>query len=152
MTFLTTPLMRSFIGFDSLFDEFDRMSNFSESNYPAYNIIKNDDEKYSIEIAVAGFSEADIHLEVKDNIMTLEASKKNLSNDYLHRGIANRAFRKQFRLADNMEVDNAELKDGMLSISLFREVPETEKPKQIKINTPGIISKAASAITGKKVA
>lgn len=152
MTFLTTPLMRSFIGFDSLFDEFDRMANFSEGNYPAYNIIKNDEEKYEIEIAVAGFSESDISVEVKDNLMTVEASKQFSSNEFLHRGIANRSFRKQFRLADNMEVANAELKDGMLSITLFREIPESEKPKQIKINTPGIIKKAASALSGKKVA
>ena len=152
MTFLTTPLMRSFIGFDSLFDEFDRMSNFSESNYPAYNIIKTAEDKYNIEIAVAGFSESDIQVDVKNNLMTIEASKQASSNDYLHRGIASRAFRKQFRIADNMEVDKAELKDGMLTISLFREIPESEKPRQIKINTPNIIKKAASALTGKKAA
>ena len=152
MTFLTTPLMRSFIGFDRLFDEFDRMSNFSESNYPAYNIIKTADNKYDIEIAVAGFSEDDIQVEVKDNLMSIEASKQNSSNDFLHRGIASRSFRKQFRLADNMEVENAELKNGMLSISLYREIPESEKPKQIKINTPSLIKKAASALSGKKAA
>ena len=152
MTFLTTPLMRSFIGFDRLFDEFDRVSNFSESNYPAYNIIKTADEQYNIQVAVAGFSEEDIKVEVKDNLMTIDASKQNTSNDYLYRGIASRAFRKQFRLADNMEVENAELKDGMLSISLFRKIPESEKPRQIKINASGLIKKAASALSGKKAA
>ena len=68
MTFLTTPLMRSFVGFDSLFDEFERMSNFTENNYPAYNIVRTGDEKYKIEIAVAGFSEDDISVEVKKRL------------------------------------------------------------------------------------
>ena len=152
MTFLTTPLMRSFVGFDSLFDEFERMSSFTENNYPAYNIVKTGEEKYKIEIAVAGFSEDDISVEVKKGLMTIEASKEKNSIDYLHRGIAQRSFVKQFRIAENMEVDHAELKDGMLTISLFREIPEEDKQKQIKITTPGLIKKAASAITGKKVA
>ena len=152
MTFLTTPLMRSFVGFDSLFDEFERMSEYTDNKYPAYNIIKSGDEEYKIEIAVAGFSEDDISVEVKKGLMTIEASREKNPIDYLHRGIAQRSFVKQFRIAENMEVDHAQLKDGMLTISLFREIPEEDKPKQIKITTPGLIKKAASAITGKKVA
>ena len=74
--------------------------------------------------------------------MTVEASKAKLSNEYLHRGIAERSFTKQFRLADNMEVKNADLRDGLLTVNLYREIPEAEKPKQIKINTPGLIKKA----------
>ena len=84
--------------------------------------------------------------------MTVEASKAKLSNEYLHRGIAERSFTKQFRLADNMEVKNADLRDGLLTINLYREIPEAEKPKQIKINAPGLIKKAASALSSKKVA
>ena len=152
MTFITTPLMRSFVGFDNLFDEFERMSSFTDNNYPAYNIIKTGDEDYKIEIAVAGFTENEIIIEVKKGLMTVEASKAKLSNEYLHRGIAERSFTKQFRLADNMEVKNADLRDGLLTINLYREIPEAEKPKQIKINAPGLIKKAASALSSKKVA
>ena len=152
MTFITTPLMRSFVGFDNLFDEFERMSSFTDNNYPAYNIIKTGDEDYQIEIAVAGFNENEISIEVKKGLMTVEASKSKLSNEYLHRGIAERSFTKQFRLAENMEVKNADLRDGLLTVNLFREIPEAEKPKQIKINTPGLIKKAASALSSKKVA
>ena len=152
MTFITTPLMRSFVGFDNLFDEFERMSSFTDNNYPAYNIIKTGDEDYKIEIAVAGCNENEISIEVKKGLMTVEASKTKLSNEYLHRGIAERSFTKQFRLADNMEVKNADLRDGLLTVNLFREIPEAEKPKQIKINTPGLIKKAASALSSKKVA
>jgi len=152
MTFITTPLMRSFVGFDNLFDEFERMSSFTDNNYPAYNIIKTGDEDYKIEIAVAGFNENEICIEVKKGLMTVNASKAKLSNEYLHRGIAERSFTKQFRLAENMEIKNADLRDGLLTISLFREIPEAEKPKQIKINAPGLIKKAASALSSKKVA
>ena len=152
MTFITTPLMRSFVGFDNLFDEFERMSSFTDNNYPAYNIIKTGDEDYKIEIAVAGFNENEISIEVKKGLMTVEASKAKLSNEYLHRGIAERSFTKQFRLADNMEVKNADLRDGLLTINLYREIPEAEKPKQLKINAPGLIKKAASALSSKKVA
>ena len=152
MTFITTPLMRSFVGFDNLFDEFERMSSFTDNNYPAYNIIKTGDEDYKIEIAVAGFTENEISIEVKKGLMTIEASKAKLSNEYLHRGIAERSFTKQFRLADNMEVKNADLRDGLLTVNLYREIPEAEKPKQIKINTQGLIKKAASALSSKKVA
>ena len=152
MTFITTPLMRSFVGFDNLFDEFERMSSFTDNNYPAYNIIKTGDEDYKIEIAVAGFTENEMSIEVKKGLMTVEASKAKLSNEYLHRGIAERSFTKQFRLADNMEVKNADLRDGLLTVNLYREIPEAEKPKQIKINAPGLIKKAASALSSKKVA
>ena len=77
MTFLTTPLMRSFVGFDSLFDEFERMSEYTDNKYPAYNIIKSGDEEYKIELAVAGFNENDISIEVKKGLMTIEASNPN---------------------------------------------------------------------------
>ena len=152
MTFLTTPLMRSFVGFDNLFDEFERMSVYTDNKYPAYNIIKCGDEKYKIEIAVAGFNEKDINIEVKKGLMSIEASKAKHSNEYLHRGIAERSFTKQFRISDDMEVTGADLQDGMLTINLYREIPETDKPKQIKINTPGLIKRAASAISSGKAA
>ena len=131
MTFLTTPLMRSFVGFDNLFDEFERMSDYTDNKYPAYNIIKSGDEDYKIEIAVAGFNENDISIEVKKGLMTIEASKAKHSNEYLHRGIAERSFTKQFRISDDMEVTGADLKDGLLTINLYREIPESDKPKPV---------------------
>jgi len=137
---------------DSLFDEFERMSEFTDNKYPAYNIIKSGDEEYKIEIAVAGFNENDISIEMKKGLMTIEASKSKHSSEYLHRGIAERSFTKQFRLSDDIKVTGADLKDGLLTINLFREIPEADKPKQIKINTPGLIKKAASALSSKKVA
>ena len=138
--------MRSFVGFDSLFDEFERMSEYTDNKYPAYNIIKSGDEEYKIEIAVAGFNENDISIEVKKGLMTIEASKSKHSSEYLHRGIAERSFSRQFRLADNIEVTNAELVNGMLIISLHRNIPEAELPKQIEIKTPSrkILSKKAA--------
>ena len=84
--------------------------------------------------------------------MSIEASKAKHSNEYLHRGIAERSFTKQFRISDDMEVTGADLQDGLLTINLYREIPETDKPKQIKINTPGLIKRAASAISSGKVA
>ena len=128
------------------------MSEYTVNKYPAYNIIKSGDEEYKIEIAVAGFNENDISIEMKKGLMTIEASKSKHSSEYLHRGIAERSFTKQFRLSDDIKVTGADLKDGLLTINLFREIPEADKPKQIKINTPGLIKKAASALSSKKVA
>ena len=144
--------MRSFVGLDNLFDEIERMSDYTDNKYPAYNIIKSGDEEYKIEIAVAGFNENDISIEVKKGLMTIEASKTKHSNEYLHRGIAERSFTKQFRISDDMEVTGADLKDGLLTINLYWEIPESDKPKQIKINTPGLIKRAASAISSGKAA
>ena len=104
MTFLTTPLMRSFVGFDSLFDEFERMSEYTDNKYPAYNIIKSGDEEYKIELAVAGFNENYFHCKKRIN-----------DNFHSHRGIAERSFTKQFRLSDDIKVTGADLKDGLLN-------------------------------------
>ena len=137
MTFLTTPLVRSFVGFDSLFDELERVSNFKEASYPAYNIEKTGDNSYEISIALAGFREEELQLEVKQNVLTVEAltQPKDEKKNYLHKGIATRAFTKQFRLADNIEVDSANFSNGLLIINLFKHVPEEELPKRIAINT-----------------
>ena len=148
MNFITSPLMKSFVGFDNLFDEFDRLANFKDQSYPAYNIEKLSDTDYKISIALAGFSEKDISAEMKDGILTVIASSKEDECEptaYIHRGIAKRHFSRQFRLAENIEVMDAELKNGMLVISLHKNIPEAEQPKQIAIrNSEKSLSKKAA--------
>ena len=148
MNFLTNPITRSFVGFDNLFDEFERLSSYKEQSYPAYNIEKISETDYKISLALAGFSEKDIIAEVKDGVLSIKASLNNSidNSSFIHRGIAERSFSRQFRLADNIEVINAELVNGMLIISLHRNIPEAELPKQIEIKTPSrkILSKKAA--------
>lgn len=148
MNFITNPIMRSFVGFDGLFDEFERLSTYKEQSYPAYNIEKLSDSDYKISLALAGFSEKDINAEVKDGILSIKASLNNQTQNssFIHRGIAERSFSRQFRLADNIEVTSAELVNGMLIITLHRNIPEAELPKQIEIKTPTkkILSKKAA--------
>ena len=137
MTFITSPLMKSFVGFDNLFDEFDRTINFKDQSYPAYNIEKVSETDYKISLALAGFTEKEISAEMKDGILTVTASSSDdqESTSYIHRGIAKRSFSRQFRLAENIEVIDAELVNGMLTISLCKNIPEAELPKQIKIKS-----------------
>ena len=137
MTFITTPFMRSFVGFDQLFNELENTATSKDSSYPAYNIEKIGDENYLITMAVSGFSEKDIHIELLNGVLTIDGNikDKDQGGNFLHRGIASRAFNKKFRIADNVEVNEAKLQDGLLNISLHREIPETEIPKRIPINS-----------------
>lgn len=114
----------------------------SNTSYPPYNIEKTDDDSYRISIAVAGFSEADLSVEVKEKALVVSAQKADNPDDrtYLHRGIANRAFERRFHLADHVKVTGASHVDGMLHIELEREIPEALKPRRIEIasDTPQI--------------
>ena len=144
MTLFTTPMARQFVGFDTLFDELNRVSERKESNYPAYNIAKDDDEHYRIEVALAGFSADEISIQTEKGVLTIEASKSEQADNYIHQGIAQRAFSKMFRLAEYMKVEDAQFVDGILTIFLQREIPEADKPKQISINAkPKKLIKAA---------
>ena len=147
MTLFTTPMARQFVGFDTLFDELDRLSERKEPNYPAYNIVKDDDEHYRIEVALAGFSTDDISIQTEKGVLTIEASeasKSDQADNYIHHGIAQRAFSKMFRLAEYMKVEDAQFVDGILTIFLQREIPEADKSKQISINAkPKKLIKAA---------
>ena len=144
MTFYTTPMARQFVGFDSLFEELSEMATRKESNYPAYNIAKDDEENYRIEVALAGFSASDIAIETEKGVLKIQANKNEDRANYLHQGIAQRGFSKLFRLAEHMKVDDARFTDGILTIALRREVPEADRPKSITINSgPRKISKAA---------
>ena len=144
MTFFSTPMARQFVGFDSLFDELNALADRKESNYPAYNIAKDDDEHYRIELALAGFSIDEITIQTEKGILTIEANKAEERGNYIHQGIAKRGFSKMFRLAEYMKVDDAQFVDGVLTVFLHREVPEADRPKQISINAnPKKLVKAA---------
>ena len=136
MTFLTTPFARSFVGFDSLFDELEKVSHFKENSYPPYNIENTGESSYEISIALAGFKEEDLNIEVKENILTISANNENTyqNRNYVHKGIAARSFIKKFRLAEHVEVKNATFENGMLIIMLFKNIPESELSKKININ------------------
>lgn len=136
-----TPLHRATVGFDQIADLMDRAlaSDVGQNSYPPYNIEKTDDDAWRISIAVAGFSDADLEIEVKDRGLHVTGRKANDADarTYLHRGIANRAFTRRFHLADHVRVTGASLENGMLHIDLHREVPEALKPRRIAIASRG---------------
>lgn len=140
-TYDFAPLYRATVGFDRVADLMDRAlsGDASNSTYPPYNIEKTDEDTYRISIAVAGFSEADLTVEQRENALLVSARKAEPDQDeraYLHRGIATRAFEKRFQLADHVRVTGASNGDGMLHIDLVREVPEALKPRLIEIASP----------------
>ena len=136
MTFITTPNFRSFVGFDSLFDELEKVSNFKENTYPAYNIEKTGDLSYEITIALAGFKETQLNIEVEQSVLTISTVNEDSSENrnYLHKGIATRAFTKQFRLAENVEIDDASFENGLLVVKLHKNIPDADLPRKIVIN------------------
>jgi len=145
------PLHRASIGFDQIADLMDRTLNadVAQPSYPPYNIEKTDADAYRISIAVAGFAEADLNVEVKENglIVTARKAPEESERSYLHRGIANRAFERRFTLADHVRVTNASHADGMLHIDLQREVPEALKPRRIEISSKSAKSNLVEAKT-----
>jgi molecular chaperone IbpA len=132
-----TPLYRSSIGFDrlaSLLDNALTTDNVS-AGYPPYNIEVVDDNRYAISLALAGFEESDLDIKVEKNVLTVRGDKADSDGHrYLHQGIANRSFERKFNLADYVEVTDAVLKNGLLTISLVKEIPEAMKPRNIAIN------------------
>lgn len=128
------PFYRNFVGIDRLFNELDRLTAEAPGGYPPVNIVRDADDHYTIELAVAGFAQEDVDIQVKDGVLTVTAAKKEQDQrDYLHKGIGTRAFTRTFRLADHMEVKAAALRNGLLTVSLERQVPEEAKPKRIAI-------------------
>lgn len=131
------PLYRASVGFDQIADMMDRVfaNEAPQNSYPPYNIEKTDENAYRISIAVAGFSDADLSVEVKENALVVAARKADEDQErvYLHRGIATRAFERRFTLADHVRVTGATHADGMLHIDLVREMPEALKPRRIDI-------------------
>ena len=132
------------VGFDNMFDHFEKMFeddyfNAPTVNYPPYNIVKTGENKYDVEVALAGYNKKDINIEYADNLLTIKSVKDNNSvkkdseSGVLHKGISKRFFSKTFTIADDTEVKSAVLKDGLLKVSLERIIPEVKKPKIIEI-------------------
>lgn len=137
-TFDLAPLYRSTVGFDRLFSMLDQFGGPEAApSYPPYNIERTSENAYRITIAVAGFSEADLTIESKENTLTVRGEKKEKVEDkkaeLLYQGIAARTFERRFQLADHVEVRGASLESGLLHIDLVRELPEAMKPRQIPI-------------------
>ncbi len=132
-----TPLYRSTVGFDRLAQLLGEMAQSDAPNWPPYNIERLGENEYRITMAVAGFQPEDLRIEVKDNTLTISGRRpeKLSSGELLHQGIAARSFERRFQLADYVEVEDAELENGLLHIRLKRELPEAMKPKAIPIRT-----------------
>ncbi len=132
-----SPLYRSTVGFDRLFNLLDSVTGFEENvpAYPPYNIERLGENEYRITMAVAGFGQDEVNIEVKEQGLTVTGAKKaeDKERQFLHRGIAARSFERRFQLADHVEVKGADLKDGLLHIDLVRNVPERLKPRSIAI-------------------
>ena len=146
-----SPLFRSAVGFDHLAAMLEEASRSEANGFPPYNIELTGEDCYRISMAVAGFSESDLELEVKQNVLRIVGKKSNEPKErkFLYRGIANRAFERRFQLADYVRVDGAHMQDGLLHIDLVREIPEAMKPRRIKIGTspaqPAIESSSEAA-------
>ena len=138
MTGLTVfdPFRNLTVGFDNVFNQLSSLNHFEIPKYPPYNIKKIDDNKYQLEIALAGFSREDIAVEVKDNTLTISgkaSDDKEKDNSFVYKGIAQRAFKRQWTLIDYLKVINAKFNDGILIVDMELNLPEEEKPKKIEI-------------------
>jgi molecular chaperone IbpA len=131
-----SPLFRSTVGFDRMFDMLDQVADTSQG-YPPYNIERTDDNQYRITVAVAGFGDKDLNVEVRDGVLSVTGKREDGDKQsYLHHGIAGRAFERRFQLAEHVEVKGAKLENGLLHVDLERIVPEEKKPRRIQINGP----------------
>ena len=136
-----TPLFRSAIGFDRLASALESAHRSDAGGYPPYNIEVTGTDKYRISMAVAGFSENDLEVQVKESILTVSGAHKEEDKEkgrrFLYRGIATRNFERQFQLADYVKVVDARIEDGLLHVDLVREIPEAMKPRKIDIRSDG---------------
>jgi molecular chaperone IbpA len=138
-TFDLSPLYRSTVGFDRMFNLLDSVGGVETSapTYPPYNIERTGENEYRVTMAIAGFGEDDLSIEAKENTLTVKGEKKSETeekeNQFLYRGIAARAFERRFQLADHVEVKGATLENGLLHIDLVREIPEAMRPRTIAI-------------------
>ena len=130
------PFKNLTVGFDDIFDQLSSMSKYVNDipNYPPYNIKKVGKDKYQLDMALAGFSKDDVKVEVNDNTLTVSASSSDKEDDsYVHKGIAKRAFKRQWTLVEHLEVQDAKLKDGVLTVDMKLNLPYEKKPRTIKI-------------------
>src|SRR5215469_5344915 len=129
-----SPYFRSTVGFDHLFNMLDQAVD-AGNGYPPYNIERTDETHYVISVAVAGFAEKDLTVEVKDGVLTVTGKREEAPKlNYLHQGIAGRAFERRFQLAEHVEVRAAKLENGLLHVDLERVIPEEKKPRRVAIN------------------
>jgi molecular chaperone IbpA len=151
-----SPLYRSTVGFDRLFSMLDQVTGVDQATvtYPPYNIERTGENAYRISVAVAGFSEAELSIETKENTLSIKGSKEMPSSDkgkvqpeILYQGIAGRAFERRFQLADHVHATGATLAHGLLHVDLVREIPEAQKPRRVSINVDG-----SQAIEARKAA
>jgi molecular chaperone IbpA len=136
-----SPLFHSTVGFDHLARVLDGLAGEPSPSYPPYDIEKTGEDSYRITVAVAGFGEEDLDIRVQENKIVIsgriEKAEASEAPHYLHRGIAERAFKRQFNLADHIEIRSASLENGLLHVNLVREIPEAMKPRSIEIKTVG---------------
>lgn len=127
---------KAFLGFDHIFDELERISTHANDSYPPHNVVKMEEHKYTVELAVAGFARDDLNIEVKDHVLTIKGNRERRrpEEQYVHRGISTRTFMKSFRLSEYTEVTGADLNDGILAILLEVKVPQEQLPKLIQIS------------------
>ena len=140
------PFFRSTVGFDRLIN---LLESASEQGYPPYNIERTDEDNYRVTLAVAGFAEKDLAVDVKDRVLTVTGKRDEVADrpqaSILHQGIAGRAFERSFQLAEHVEVKAARLENGLLHVDLERIVPEEKKPRRIQINAPELKTIQGSA-------
>jgi molecular chaperone IbpA len=130
------PFKNLTVGFDDIFDQLSSMSKYVNDipNYPPYNIKKVGKDKYQLDMALAGFTKDDVKVETNDNTLTISASSSDKEDDsYVHKGIAKRAFKRQWTLVEHLEVQDAKLKDGVLTVDMKLNLPDEKKPRTIKI-------------------
>jgi molecular chaperone IbpA len=152
-TFDFAPLYRSTVGFDRMFSMLDQLDGVEgSSNYPPYNIERSGENAFRISVAVAGFTDADLSIEAKENRLTIRGEKQTndegKTGNVLYQGIAERTFERIFQLADHVEVKGASLENGLLNVDLVREIPEAMKPRAIPITS----SRKLLEVTPTKVA
>ncbi len=148
-----SPLYRSTVGFDRLFSMLDNASGVEQApTYPPYNIERRGENDYRISVAVAGFAESDLTIETRENTLSIRGNKEArpvgdqaAKVEVLHQGIAARAFERRFQLADHVHVTGALLENGLLHVDLVREIPETQKPRQIQIGGANVIDARKAA-------
>ena len=128
---------QAFIGFDRIFDQLESIHSQAKDTYPPHNVVRESEFQYIVELAVAGFNEQDISIEIKDHILTVTAQREQRreQSKYMHKGISARKFKKSFRLSEYTEVRGAEMKDGILAIGLEVVLPEEKRPQTITINS-----------------
>ena len=127
----------AFLGFDHLFDELEQITNHAKDTYPPHNVIKSDEMKYDIELAIAGFSKDDITIELKEHVLSIKGDREQRRDQdkYVHKGISGRKFYKSFRLSEYAEVSGADLTDGILTVNIEVVLPEEKRPQKISIGT-----------------